>query len=176
MAVRLLPAVCPLVMDPIPEVRQASLLCLDTFIKVLKEEEEVRRAREAAAAEAAGAAGSAGAAAAASGSGGATSYFSGQAPAVLGATSSMLTWAVSGLMNTVGGATPVAPGAAPPAAVAPAAAAGPAAAKASSPRSAAAPVRASNSVAATAAATSSIAADGWEDDDEAFQVRGVGAL
>ncbi|KXZ49263.1 hypothetical protein GPECTOR_22g856 [Gonium pectorale] len=168
-AVRLLPAACPLAADPAPEVRQAALLCADTFIKVLQEEEEVRRSREAAAAEA-------------SGSMAGTTAGSGAAPAVLGATSSMLTWAVSGLMNTVGGGA--APGAAAPAAPAVAAA------KASSPKAAPAAVTAARtaSVGSAGGATASTAAgkagasvngggggegwaggDGWEDNDDAFE-------
>ncbi|EFJ49788.1 hypothetical protein VOLCADRAFT_80567 [Volvox carteri f. nagariensis] len=182
-AVRLLPAVCPLAMDAIPEVRQASLLCMDSFVMLLKEEEEQRRTREAAAAESAGAMGGAatgaGTGPAAAGTGGAASYFVGQAPAVLGATSSMLTWAVSGLMNTVGGATPAAPGATPvpAAAPAPAPAATASALKPVSPGgSAAAPSAArsgatpSATASAAGGAKATSAGDGWDDDDEAFEV------
>ncbi|GFR47514.1 hypothetical protein Agub_g9146 [Astrephomene gubernaculifera] len=173
-AMRLLPVACPLAMDAIPEVRQGALLVLDTFVKVLKDEEEVRRSKEVAAAEAAGPAG-----AGAAGGGGSSSYFVGQAPSVLGATSSMLTWAVSGLMNTVGGAAPAAgaPSAAaagspkvasPPGRVAGLGSTGGTAAVAASSRPAAvtAPVPP-----AAAAGASKTSGDGWEDDDdEAFEV------
>ncbi|GIL75242.1 hypothetical protein Vretifemale_5022, partial [Volvox reticuliferus] len=167
-AMRLLPAVCPLAIDGVPEVRQAALLCLDTFVKVLKDEEELRRSREAAAAESASAMGGA----VTGGSGGGTaSYFVGQAPAVLGATSSMLTWAVSGLMNTVGGATP-APGPASPPVPAPAPAA------ATKPTNVTAPATASTrgitagaaAAAPAGGAKTTAAGDGWEDDDEPFEV------
>ncbi|GLI62075.1 hypothetical protein VaNZ11_004633 [Volvox africanus] len=167
-AMRLLPGVCPLAIDGVPEVRQAALLCLDTFVKFLKDEEELRRSKDAAAAaESAGAMGGA----VTSSSGGTASYLVGQAPAVLGATSSMLTWAVSGLMNTVGGATPAPGPVSPPAPVpgpAPAAAAKPmnsTAAAAASTRGTTAPVASSAGGAKTTAA-----GDGWEDDDESFEV------
>ncbi|GIL51106.1 hypothetical protein Vafri_7196 [Volvox africanus] len=166
-AMRLLPAVCPLAIDGVPEVRQAALLCLDTFVKFLKDEEELRRSKEAAAAESAGAVG--GAVTGSGGGGGTASYFVGQAPAVLGATSSMLTWAVSGLMNTVGGATPAPGPVSPPApAPAPAAATKPlnvTATAAASTRGTTAPVASSAGGAKTSAA-----GDGWEDDDESFEV------
>ncbi|KAG2438971.1 hypothetical protein HYH02_010763 [Chlamydomonas schloesseri] len=168
-AVRLLPAVCPLCMDPVPEVRGASLTLIETFLKVLQDEEQVRRSREAAAAEASSGAGAmAGASTGASGASGASasSYFSNQA---LGATSSMLTWAVSGLMNTVGGVGPTVPAQAAPAASAPAAAPAPSPARA-------APAAASRPAAPLATTTSGAGksdgwggGDGWEDDDEKFE-------
>lgn len=171
-ALRMLPAVCPLCMDPVPEVRGASLTLIETFLKVLQDEEQVRRSREAAAVEAGGGsgamAGSGGAGGGGAAAGSASSYFSNQA---LGATSSMLTWAVSGLMNTVGGSNP----AAPAQAVVAAPAAAPAAAAATPAR--AAPAAASRPAAALPSASSGAGkaegwggGDGWEDDDENFEV------
>eukprot|EP00198_Chlamydomonas_reinhardtii_P004430 XP_001693766.1 protein kinase [Chlamydomonas reinhardtii] len=170
-ALRMLPAVCPLCMDPVPEVRGASLTLIETFLKVLQDEEQVRRSREAAAVEAGGGsgamAGSGGAGGGGAAAGSASSYFSNQA---LGATSSMLTWAVSGLMNTVGGSNP----AAPAQAVVAAPAAAPAAAAATPAR--AAPAAASRPAAALPSASSGAGkaegwggGDGWEDDDENFE-------
>ncbi|GLC35616.1 hypothetical protein PLESTM_000343500 [Pleodorina starrii] len=171
-AVRLLPSVCPLAMDAVSEVRQAALLCLDTFVKLLKDEEEVRRSREAAAAEGAGA--MAGAGGLGAGGLGTAGGGGGSGAAVLGATSSMLTWAVSGLMNTVGGA---APGPAQPAAAAATGGGGSAAARPTSAGAApgAGTMARAGSGAAPAAASSGGGAksgggDGWEDDDEAFEV------
>lgn len=174
---RLAPAVCPVATDLVSEVRQASLACLECFVKMLKEEEETRRSREAAAAEGAGAMGGAGGS---SSSSGAASYFVGQAPAMLGATSSMLTWAVSGLMNTVGGATPAVPGTAPPPVGPATAGTGAAAASLSAAPAGAKPVVASEGRGGAATSSLSPAAtgdkatsggDGWEDDDEAFEVQ-----
>ncbi|KAG2500649.1 hypothetical protein HYH03_001416 [Edaphochlamys debaryana] len=169
-AVRLLPCTTPLAMDPVPEVRAGSLACLETFTQVLKEEEEVRRAKEAAAAEAAGympgaqQSGGGGGMGSMSGMGSAgsssaTSFFGAQA-------SGMLSWAVSGLMNTVGGPAP--PGAAAAGAAAPAGGAATApkvVSPASKGPSAPAAAAAKPAAAAKAGGEGWGDGDGWDEDE-----------
>lgn len=174
-AVRLLPAVCPLAMDGVADVRAASLLCMETYLAVLKAEEETRRAREAAAAETAGnilaAVGAPGAGAGGGGGSGGAAGGGSTASYLGGATSSVLTWAVSGLMNTVGGPAPPVGTAAPGAAAAAAGrTSGSGAAASSGARPAAAAAVAPVAAGSAKGSTSGAAADGWEEDDEAFEV------
>mmetsp|Transcript_8758 Transcript_8758/g.18684 ORF Transcript_8758/g.18684 Transcript_8758/m.18684 type:complete len:802 (-) Transcript_8758:459-2864(-) len=85
-AMRILPSVAPLTIDPIGEVRQAALQCLDIFTTTLNDDHK-RRMNEAAAAGAAAGAGGDGNTAA-------------QSPTI--GAGSVLTWAVSSLMSSTG--------------------------------------------------------------------------
>lgn len=146
-AARVLPAVGPLCVDPVHEVRASALACVEHFTKVLVENNKRLEAQAAAQAAESGDKGAAGSAA-----GGSS-----------GSLMNSFGWAVSGLglgskgagsAADLGRPGPAAPAA--PAAAAPAAQPAPAA-------TAPAPPRAAGGAPAAAAATAS--SSGWEEDD-----------